>query len=79
MARTFCIVIHRASSVTMRMLTLQLRELERDGLVHREVPPRVEYSLTPLGRRLEPLLQEMVRWGEAYLEEAGRAALEARG
>ncbi|HYW09870.1 MAG TPA: helix-turn-helix domain-containing protein, partial [Longimicrobium sp.] len=63
----------RIPSATQQMLTLQLREMERDGLVHREVyrevPPRVEYSLTPLGRRLEPLLQEMIRWGEVYLDE----------
>jgi DNA-binding HxlR family transcriptional regulator len=52
------------------MLTLQLRELERDGIVHRhvyaEVPPKVEYSLTPLGRSLEPLLEQMLEWGLHY-------------
>ena len=73
----------RIPGVTQQMLTLQLREMEHDGLVHREVyrevPPRVEYSLTPLGRRLEPLLGEMVRWGEAYLEEADGAPQELTG
>jgi len=54
---------------TQRMLTLHLRELERDGLIHREVyrevPPKVEYSLTELGRSLEPLLRFMSEWGHA--------------
>jgi DNA-binding HxlR family transcriptional regulator len=53
--------------VTQRMLTLHLRELERDGLVHREVfrqvPPKVEYSLTEMGQSLEPLLRFMSDWG----------------
>jgi DNA-binding HxlR family transcriptional regulator len=56
-------------SATQRMLTLYLRELERDGLIHREVyrevPPKVEYSLTQLGRSLEPLLRFMSEWGHA--------------
>jgi DNA-binding HxlR family transcriptional regulator len=56
--------------VTQRMLTLQLRELEADGLVHRqvyaEVPPRVEYSLTEFGRTLEPLILMMKRWGQTH-------------
>lgn len=57
-------------SITPRMLTRQLRELEADGIVHRHVhpvvPPRVEYSLTGLGRSLEPLLTELRAWGEKY-------------
>ena len=56
-------------AATQRMLTLHLRELERDGLIHREVyrvvPPKVEYSLTELGRSLEPLLRFMSGWGHA--------------
>ena len=56
--------------VTQRMLTLHLRELERDGLVHREVyrevPPRVEYSLTPFGETLLPVLQVIQTWGETH-------------
>ncbi len=55
---------------TQRMLTLQLRELEADGLVKRtvfaEVPPRVEYELTPFGRSLEPILLGLKAWGERY-------------
>ena len=58
--------------VTQRMLTLQLRELEADGVVHREVyheiPPKVEYSLTEFGRSLEPILRSMLAWGEQYHE-----------
>lgn len=60
--------------VTQQMLTLQLRELERDGVVHRkvyaEVPPKVEYSLTERGRSLEPILLAMLDWGEVYQREA---------
>jgi len=56
--------------ITQRMLTLQLRELEEDGIVHREVyqqvPPKVEYSLTEYGRTLEPLIQLMKEWGETH-------------
>ncbi len=56
--------------VTQRMLTTQLRELERDGLIMRkvyaQVPPKVEYSLSDLGRTLTPVLLELQRWGESY-------------
>ena len=61
--------------ITQRMLTLQLRELEEDGLVHREVypviPPKVEYSLTDLGRSIEPILGSMYDWGAEYLKSKG--------
>ncbi|MBZ6075684.1 winged helix-turn-helix transcriptional regulator [Microvirga puerhi] len=57
--------------VTQRMLTNQLRELEADGLVTRtvyaQVPPRVEYDLSDLGRSLEPVLVAMKTWGDANL------------
>lgn len=60
---------------TPRMLTRQLRELERDGLVRREVfpvvPPRVEYSLTDFGRSVRPVLSVMYDWGSTYLARQG--------
>jgi DNA-binding HxlR family transcriptional regulator len=66
-------------SVTQKMLTDRLRELERDGIVHREVyaqvPPKVEYSLTAYGKTLAPILEAMCTWG---LEHRRRAA-ESRG
>ena len=61
------------AGITQRMLTLQLRELEADGLIHREVypvvPPKVEYSLTEFGRTLLPVINAMHTWGVAYREE----------
>jgi len=67
--------------VSQRMLTQHLRELERDGLVHREVyreaPPRVEYSLTARGRTMEPLLHQMNAWAMAHLVEVPGGAGEA--
>ena len=62
-------------SITQRTLTLQLRELEHDGIVHRkvypQVPPRVEYSLTALGQTLLPVIQAMHEWGGAYEAQLG--------
>lgn len=59
-------------SATPRMITLQLRELEADGIVKRtvfpEVPPKVEYALTQLGQSLEPVLLGMRDWGERLKE-----------
>lgn len=61
-------------AITARMLTRQLRELEADGLVLRtvytQVPPKVEYSLTDVGRSLEPLLAQLRAWGEWYREQS---------
>jgi DNA-binding HxlR family transcriptional regulator len=58
--------------ITPRMLTRQLRELEEDGIVsrmvYREVPPRVEYSLTSIGRSLERIVNLLDGWGRSYLE-----------
>jgi DNA-binding HxlR family transcriptional regulator len=57
---------------TQRVLTAQLRELEADGLVERtiypEVPPRVEYKLTQLGRSLEPVIQALGSWGADHMD-----------
>ena len=57
-------------NATERMITLQLRELEADGVVSRhvfaEVPPRVEYELTEFGRSLEAILLLMQEWGSAF-------------
>ena len=62
--------------ITQRMLTLQLRELEDDGIVHREVypqvPPKVEYSLTAFGKTLIPVIEVMDAWGKQYASECSR-------
>lgn len=59
-------------SVTQRMLTNQLRELEEDGLIERkiyaQVPPKVEYSLSPLGRSIEPILLALKDWGDTNID-----------
>lgn len=72
--------------ITQRVLALQLRELEADGLVERtvyaEVPPRVEYALTERGRTLRPVVEALTQWGVAQgrgvmRERAAREAGEA--
>jgi DNA-binding HxlR family transcriptional regulator len=56
--------------VTPKMLTQDLRQMEIDGLVRREVyaevPPKVEYSLTPLGQSLRPVVEAMIDWGQRH-------------
>jgi DNA-binding HxlR family transcriptional regulator len=70
--------------ISQRMLTKTLRSLERDGLIRREVypvvPPKVEYSLTPLGESLIGILTELCEWAEEHIEEveAARADYDAR-
>jgi DNA-binding HxlR family transcriptional regulator len=71
--------------VSERMLTQQLRELQRHGVVHREVypesPPRVEYSLTAYGQTLRPITDLMCQWGQEHLrrtQPANGAGNEAR-
>ena len=60
-------------NVSQKVLTAQLRAMEENGLVHREVyaevPPRVEYSLTELGKSLKPILDSMWTWGEGYKKQ----------
>jgi len=59
--------------ITQRMLTKQLRELEAHQIVHRkiyrQIPPKVEYSLTNFGRTLAPLLEALEEWGAEYIEK----------
>jgi DNA-binding HxlR family transcriptional regulator len=70
--------------VSQRMLSVTLRQLERDGLVSRTVypvvPPRVDYALTPLGRTLHETIKSLVTWTEAHQGEiaAARATYDAR-
>lgn len=56
------------SPITQKMLTQQLRQMEDDGIIQRKVypvvPPKVEYSLTPLGKSLEPVIEVMKEWGQ---------------
>ena len=63
-------------NVTRRMLTLSLRELEEVGLIHREVykqvPPKVEYSMTEYGLTLKPIIVSLRAWGDNYLERLNR-------
>lgn len=74
----------RVDGISQRMLTVTVRGLERDGLVARtvypEVPPRVEYKLTPLGTTLRQLVRGLVAWSGAHLAEvdAARAVYDAR-
>lgn len=63
-------------NITEKMLSLQLKELEKDGIVNRklfmEVPPRVEYSLTFFGKTLIPMLEEIAKWGRGQAESKGK-------
>lgn len=66
--RRFGEINFRIPSISRKVLTEQLKELEADGLISRtqykEIPPRVEYSLTELGKSLSPILNEMAVWGK---------------
>lgn len=63
------------SEITQKTLTAKLRELEEKNLITREVfpeiPPKVVYSLTPIGEQLRPVLNEMFNWGISYTKEFG--------
>lgn len=69
-------------NATERMMTLQLRELEADGVISRhvyaEVPPRVEYDVTEFGRTLEPILMQMQDWGRGFKERKSREEAPAK-
>ena len=65
--------LHRAiGRITQKVLSEKLKQMETDGFVEREafaeVPPRVEYSLTPMGRTLRPVMSAIYNWGDEYLE-----------
>lgn len=70
--RRFNELMRLIPDITQRMLTKQLRDLEAHGIVHREVypevPPKVEYSLTALGKTLEPVVRALEKWGKGYLK-----------
>lgn len=75
--RRFGEIAARMPAISRKVLTEQLKELEADGLISRkqfkEIPPRVEYSLTELGRSLTPILGYMAAWGqEKVLDAAAR-------
>jgi len=73
-ARRFSELSRALEGITQKMLTQQLRELEHDGIVRRQVyaqvPPKVEYSLTPLGESLRPVVDAMCEWGMKQWGEA---------
>jgi len=62
-----------APRITQKMLIQKLRELEEDGIIHREVypvvPPKVEYSLTEYGETLKPIIKQMYLWGQIHKEK----------
>lgn len=64
-------LIRRLDGITQSTLTKQLRELENDGFLHREIykeiPPKVEYTLTELGKSFVPILNDMMTWSETHL------------
>lgn len=66
-ANRFGVLQKTIPDISKQMLTTQLRELERDGIISREIfpeiPPRVEYTITPLGKTLFPIIEAMDKWG----------------
>lgn len=67
----FTILLKEIEGINRQMLSKQLKELEKSGILKRkvfpEIPPRVEYSLTTFGKSLLPVVQSMNRWGNKYL------------
>ncbi|MEV4760885.1 helix-turn-helix domain-containing protein [Micromonospora sp. NPDC049559] len=70
----------RIATITPKVLTQRLRQLERDGLIvrtyHPEVPPRVEYEISELGRSLAPLFAHLAEWSATNLDKVDRARQE---
>lgn len=66
-------LLRKLPNISQKVLTQQLRELERDGIVRRKnydsMPPKVEYSLTSRGRSLQNILVELSKWGEERVQE----------
>jgi DNA-binding HxlR family transcriptional regulator len=66
-------------NITEKMLSLQLKNLESDGIIGRkvypEIPPRVEYFLTPFGKTLLPMLDEIAKWGRGLAEARGKTVI----
>lgn len=66
--RRFGEIAVRIPTISRKVLSQQLKELEKDGLIvrkqYREIPPRVEYTLTDLGKSLSPVFKEMAKWGK---------------
>ena len=64
------------SEITQKTLTVKLKELEAKKIINREVfpevPPKVVYSLTPIGKKLRPVVEEMYKWGIDYVQENGK-------
>jgi DNA-binding HxlR family transcriptional regulator len=68
----FSELMRAIDGITQKMLTQQLREMEKDGIVHRkvypEIPPKVEYSVTAQGESLRPVVAAMCKWGSARMK-----------
>ncbi len=75
--RRFRELKRRITGITQKMLTQKLRELEQEKIINRkvyaEVPPRVEYSLTPFGKELEPIMELLLEWGHYYSKAYGES------
>jgi DNA-binding HxlR family transcriptional regulator len=70
-------LMRRIGGISQKALTRSLRDLERDGLIHRhdhgQIPPRVDYTLTPTGRSLQPVLAALCAWAIDHMDEVNSA------
>jgi DNA-binding HxlR family transcriptional regulator len=77
--KRFSELIELLETVSSRMLSKQLQELEKDGVINRSVyaesPPRVEYSLSDYGKTLIPVINLICEWGEVHLEKTGKVSV----